>query len=92
MNVPVELMVKLQHALGAPGDVKAEGLVRLATERLECPREYHLEVLECVDGEAQWTFHSFHETAADAQQLRAKLRNNFNRQYRIVELIRRVLP
>lgn len=88
MIVSVESMTKLQHALGASGDTKAEGLVRLASERLEGPREYFLEVLE----DEKWEFHSWHSTAAEAQACRSKLRENFDRQYRIVELLRRVLP
>lgn len=89
MIVSPDLMMNLTRALGAPLDLKAEGIVRMAVERLAGPREYHLEVLG-LDG--KWDFHSFHETAGEAQLLRAKLRKNFNAEYRIVELLRRVLP
>jgi hypothetical protein len=88
MNVPPDLMAKLQHALGAPGDTKAEGLVRLATERLEGPREYHVEVRE---ESGRWEFHSFHVTASEATAAVARARRNFDRKYRVVELLRRVI-
>jgi hypothetical protein len=91
MNVPADVMAKLAHAVGAPGDSKAEGVVRIAIERLEGPREWHVEVLEQHDGGQTWTFHSFHTEAAEAHLVVAKCRRNFERQYRVVELLRRVV-
>lgn len=85
-------MVELARVLGCSGDLKAEGVARLALERLRGDKEYFLELREIVDGQPCWDFHSFYETYAGAQLARAQLRGNYEREFRIVELLRRVMP
>jgi hypothetical protein len=88
LNVSPDLVMGLTRALGAPVDLTAEGVVRTAIERLRGEREYHIECLE--DG--RWQFHSFYESYPDAQLSRARLRRDFKREFRIIELLRRVMP
>lgn len=89
MNVSADLMMKLAIACGAAKDCFADGVVRCAIERLEGPREYHLEIL---GSDGRWDFHSYSQTLREAVEVRAQLRASFDRQFRIVELLRKVLP
>jgi hypothetical protein len=91
VNVSADIMVQLAQALGVSGDLKAEGVARVALERLRGEREYFLEVLD--DGGDGWVFVSIHEDYAEAQEARSAQRARFPAsKYRIVELLKRVLP
>ena len=95
MNVGADLLFELAQASGAPLGYRAEGVVRHATERLKGEREYHLEVLDGNDssGQDRWTFVAIYETYAVAQAGRTESRSRWPAStYRIVELLRRVLP
>lgn len=92
MNVPVEQLVALAQALGVSKDLKADGVVRTAIERLKGEREYHLECRQ-RNSDAPWNFISFYPNFPEAQAVRAAKRAEFpGSDYRIVEMLRRVLP
>lgn len=89
MNISAELMMKLARACGAPVDANAEGVVRVALERLGGEREYWVEV---YDGD-KWQFYGLGwESAAEARATAARLADRWKRPHRAIELIKRVLP
>lgn len=90
MNVSADLMMKLARACTAPVDANAEGVVRQAIERLSGDREWWVEVFD--EKESVWEFHSIAGSAAAAKAYAKDLGDRWNRKYRAVELIRRVLP
>jgi len=92
VNVDTGELLALANVLGVAGETKTSAVVRLATERLKGAREYHL---ECRDAgkDGPWEFVAFFPTYAEAQDQRAWRRAHWQgSEYRIVEMIRRVLP
>lgn len=90
MNVPADVMAKLALALGAPGEMKAEGVARLALERLRGDREWWVEVHD--SDRDKWEFHSCgYRNALEAKATAESLEAQRNTPYRATELLRRIL-
>lgn len=91
MNVPTEELLGLANVLGVTGNTKTSAVVRLATERLTGEREYFLEYFDT--DEEKWVFAGWHETFTSAQDERSHRRAVApTARYRIVEMLRRVMP
>lgn len=93
MNVSADLLFELAQASKAPTDYRADGVVRWATSVLKGEREWWVEVWEeRPDGESCWEFHSIAGDPNTARTYAKQLEARWNRKYRAVEMIRRVLP
>lgn len=87
MNVSADLLFALAQACGAPGDYRADGVVRHATERLKGEKEYWVEVFE----QNAWLFHSCHPEVEGAILVKGNIqRSKPEVRVRVVEILRRV--